>query len=102
MESSGFGEDGGDVLTVTKVTQTPEVFFKTTTTTTTEGEAVGEVETQRPTAVDFTFTESPTQMPLPQPPNLTEVVTELIEAVTAHPGAGREIGKFLMPPTGQW
>ncbi|CAF91578.1 unnamed protein product, partial [Tetraodon nigroviridis] len=99
VESSGFGEDGGDVLTVTKVTQTPEVFFKTTTTTT-EGEAVGEVETQRPTAVDFTFTESPTQKPLPQPPNLTEVVTELIEAVTAHPGAGREIGKFLMPPTG--
>uniref|UniRef100_H3CE81 Aggrecan core protein n=1 Tax=Tetraodon nigroviridis TaxID=99883 RepID=H3CE81_TETNG len=90
VESSGFGEDGGDVLTVTKVTQTPEVFFKTTTTTT-EGEAVGEVETQRPTAVDFTFTESPTQKPLPQPPNLTEVVTELIEAVTAHPGAGREI-----------
>uniref|UniRef100_H3C5H2 Aggrecan core protein n=1 Tax=Tetraodon nigroviridis TaxID=99883 RepID=H3C5H2_TETNG len=70
VESSGFGEDGGDVLTVTKVTQTPEVFFKTTTTTT-EGEAVGEVETQRPTAVDFTFTESPTQKPLPQPPNLT-------------------------------
>lgn len=99
VESSGFGEDGGEVLSVTKVTQPPEVFFKTTTT---ESEAVGEVETQRPTVVDFTFTESPTQMPLPQPPNLTEVVPELIEAVTAQPDAGREMSRFVMPPAGQW
>lgn len=98
MEGSGFDEEGTDVLSVTKVTQSPEVFFKTTTT---ESEAVGEVETQQPTVVDFTFTESPTQMPLPlpQPPN----VTELIEAVTAQPDSGREISKgFVMPHTGQW
>ncbi|TNM90621.1 hypothetical protein fugu_002910 [Takifugu bimaculatus] len=94
VEGSGFDEEGTDVLTVTKVTQSPEVFFKTTTT---ESEAVGEVETQQPTAVGFTFTESPTQMPLPQPPNDTEV----IEAVTAQPDSGREISKgFVMPRTG--
>lgn len=98
MESSGFGEDGGDVLSVTKVTQTPEVFFKTTT----ESEALGEVETQRPTLADFTFTESPAQKPLPQPPKLPEVVTEPIEAVTAQPDAGREISRFAMPHAGQW
>ncbi|XP_056876033.1 aggrecan core protein-like [Takifugu flavidus] len=91
VEGSGFDEEGTDVLTVTKVTQSPEVFFKTTTT---ESEAVGEVETQQPTAVGFTFTESPTQMPLPQPP-------EVIEAVTAQPDSGREISKgFVMPRTG--
>lgn len=100
MEGSGFDEEGNGVLSVTKVTQTPEVFFKTTTT---ESEAVGEVETQQPTVVDFTFTESPTQMPLPQPPNATELVDELIEAVTAQPDSGREISKgFVMPHTGQW
>uniref|UniRef100_H2U7L9 Aggrecan core protein n=1 Tax=Takifugu rubripes TaxID=31033 RepID=H2U7L9_TAKRU len=94
VEGSGFDEEGTDVLSVTKVTQSPEVFFKTTTT---ESEAVGEVETQQPTAVDFTFTESPTQMPLPQPPN----DTELIEAVTAQPDSGREINKgFVMTRTG--
>eukprot|EP00066_Takifugu_rubripes_P018854 XP_011608120.1 PREDICTED: aggrecan core protein-like isoform X4 [Takifugu rubripes] len=94
VEGSGFDEEGTDVLSVTKVTQSPEVFFKTTTT---ESEAVGEVETQQPTAVDFTFTESPTQMPLPQPPN----DTELIEAVTAQPDSGREISKgFVMTRTG--
>lgn len=96
MESSGFGED---VLSVTKVKQTPEVFFKTTTV---ESEAVGEVETQRPTVVDFTFTESPTQVPLPQPPKLPEVITELVEVVTAQPNTGREISRFVMPQTGQW
>lgn len=99
VESSGCGEDCGDVLSVTKGTQTPEVFFRTTTT---ESEAVGEVETQRPTVVDSAFTESPTQMPLPQPPNLTEVATELIEAVTAQPNAGREISRFGLPHAGQW
>lgn len=100
MEGSGFDEEGNGVLSVTKVTQTPEVFFKTTTT---ESEVVGEVETQQPTVVDFTFTESPTQMPLPQPPNATELVDELIEAVTAQPDSGREIRKgFVMPHTGQW
>lgn len=99
MEGSGFDEEGTDVLSVTKVTQTPEVFFKTTTT---ESEAVGEVESQRPTVVDFTFTESPTQMPLPQPPNATELVDELIKAVTAQPDSGREVSKgFVMPHTGQ-
>lgn len=96
MEGSGFDEEGPDVLSVTKVTQSPEVFFKTTTT---ESEAVGEVETHQPTVMDFTFTERPTQMPLPQPPN----VTELIEAVTAPPDSSREISKgFVLPHTGQW
>lgn len=99
VEGSGFGEDGGEVLSVTKVTQTPEVFFKTATT---ESEAVGQVETQRPTVGDFAFTESPTQMPLPQPPNLTPVVPDLLEAVTAQPDTGREISGFVMPPAGQW
>lgn len=87
------------MLSVTKVKQTPEVFFKTTTA---ESEAVGEVETQRPTVVDFTFTESPTQVALPQPPNLPEVVSELVEAVTAQPGAGREMSRLVMSHAGQW
>lgn len=95
VESSGFGED--DILSVTKVTQTPEVFFKTTTM---ESEAVGELQTQRPTVVDFTFTESPTQKPLPQPPNLTEIVPELIEAVTVQPDVGSEKSRFGIPHAG--
>lgn len=87
------------MLSVTTVTQSPEVFFMRTTT---ESEAVGEVETQQPTVVDFTYTESPTQLPLPQPPNVTELITDLIESVTARPDVGREPCKvFVMPPTGQ-
>lgn len=87
------------MLSVTTVTQSPEVFFRRTTT---ESEAVGEVETQQPTVVDFTYTESPTELPLPQPPNVTEFVTDLIEAATAQPDTGREPSKgFVMPRTGQ-
>uniref|UniRef100_A0A8D2ZUT8 Aggrecan a n=1 Tax=Scophthalmus maximus TaxID=52904 RepID=A0A8D2ZUT8_SCOMX len=59
-EGSGIIEEGSGVLSVTTVTQSPEVFFMRTTT---ESEAVGEVETQQPTVVDFTYTESPTQLP---------------------------------------
>lgn len=81
------------------MTQTPEVFFRRTTT---DSEAVGEVETQQPTVVDFTYTLSPTELPLPQPPNVTELITDLIEPATARPDVGREPSKdFVMPPTGQ-
>lgn len=88
------------MLTVTTVTQSPEVFFRRTTT---ESEAVGEVETQQPTGVDFTYIESTTELPLPLPPNITESV-DVIVAATARPavGTGREPSKcFVMPPTGQ-
>lgn len=81
------------------MTQSPEVFFRRTTT---ESEAIGEVETQQPTVVALTFTESPTELPLPQPPNVTESVTDLIVPVTARPDTGREPSKgFVIPPTGQ-
>lgn len=87
------------MLSVTTVTQSPEVFFRRTTT---ESEVVGEVETQRPTAVDFTYTESPTELPLPQPPNVTDFVIDLIEQATARPDTGRERSKgFVMPQNGQ-
>lgn len=96
-EGSGIVEEGSGVLSVTTVTQSPEVFFRRTTT---ESEAVGEVETQQPTIVDYT--EAPTEVPLPQPPNVTELITELIKSVTAQPDVGREPSKsFVMPPTGQ-
>lgn len=86
------------MLSVTTVTESPEVFFRRTTT---ESEAVGEVETQRPTVVDFTYTQTPTELPLPQPPSATEFVTDLIEAATAQPDTGREPSKgFVIPPTG--
>lgn len=98
-EGSGVEEEGSGVLSVTTVTQSPEVFFRRTTT---ESEAVGEVETQQPTMVDFTYTQSPTEPPLPQPSNVTEVITDLIEAATAQPDTGSELSKaFVMPPTGQ-
>lgn len=84
------------MLSVTTVTQSPEVFFRRTTT---ESEAVGEVETQQPTVVD---TERPTELPLPQPPSVTEIITELIKSVTTQPDVVREPSKsFLMPPAGQ-
>lgn len=87
------------MLSVTTVTESPEVFFRSTTT---ESEAVGEVETLRPTVVDFTYTQSPTELPLPQPPSITEVTPDLIEAVTAQPDTGRGPSKgFVIPPTGQ-
>ncbi|XP_019218526.1 aggrecan core protein isoform X2 [Oreochromis niloticus] len=97
-DGSGMTEDGSGVLRVTTVTQTPQVFFRTTTT---ESEAAGEVETMMPTNVDFTYTESPTDLPLAEPPNITESVTDLIESATAQPDVGRELHKgFVIPPTG--
>lgn len=87
------------MLSVTAVTESPEVFFRSTTT---ESEAVGEVETLRPTIVDFAYTQSPTELPLTQPPSFTEVVPDLVEAVTAQPDTGRGPSKgFVIPPTGQ-
>lgn len=99
-DEEGSGVDtGSGMISVTTVTQSPEVFFRTTTT---ESEAIGEVETQRPTEVDFTFTEGPTELPLPQPPNVTETLTEQIQPVTARPDVGREPSKrFKLPPTGK-
>lgn len=98
-EGSGIIEEGSGTLSVTTVTQSPEVFFRRTTT---ESEAIGEVETQQPTVVDVTYTESPTELPLPQPPNATELITDLIESVTAQPDIGRDPSKgFVMPPHGQ-
>lgn len=92
-------EEGSGVLQVTTVTQGPEVFFRSTTT---ESEAAGEVETMMPTNVDFTYTESPTDPPLAEPPNITESVTDLIQSATAQPDVGREPHKgFVIPPSGQ-
>lgn len=86
-------------MSVTTVTRSPEVFFRRTTT---ESEAVGEVETQQPTLVDINYTESPTELPLTQPPKVTEFITDLIESATGRPETGREPSKrFVMPPTGQ-
>ncbi|XP_070687645.1 aggrecan core protein-like [Pempheris klunzingeri] len=71
-EGSGIIEEQSGVLSVTAVTQSPEVFFRSTTT---ESEAVGEVVTQQPTVVDFAYTEKTTEL-------------------------GREpSGGFVMPPT---
>ncbi|XP_061594624.1 aggrecan core protein-like isoform X2 [Cololabis saira] len=93
---SGTDEESG-VLVVTTVTRAPDVFFSRKTT---ESEAIGEVETQRPTELTFTYTESPTEQP--QPPNVTEIIiTDQIEAVTARPGVSREPSEgFVMPPEG--
>lgn len=98
-EGSGVFDEGSGVLSVTTVTENPEVFFRKTTT---ESEALGEVVTQQPTGVDFTYTISQTELPLPQPPNATEFIPDLIEAATARPDTGREpIEGFLLPQTGQ-
>ncbi|XP_067463879.1 aggrecan core protein-like isoform X2 [Thunnus thynnus] len=86
-DGSGITREGSDVLSVSTETRSPEVFFRRTTT---ESEAVGEVETQQPTVVDFTFTESPTELPLPQPPSVTELITEWIQPATAKPDVDRE------------
>eukprot|EP00064_Thunnus_orientalis_P016038 superscaffoldBa00003093_g16101 len=86
-DGSGITREGSDVVSVSTETRSPEVFFRRTTT---ESEAVGEVETQQPTVVDFTFTESPTELPLPQPPSVTEHITEWIQPATAEPDVDRE------------
>ncbi|KAM6942960.1 aggrecan core protein-like [Xenentodon cancila] len=96
-DEGGSGTDeGSGVLVVTTVTRGPDVFFSRMTT---ESEAVGEVETQRPTDVTYIYTETPTE--LPQPPNITDIITDHIEAVNARPGVSREPSKgFEMPPDG--
>ncbi|XP_068580400.1 brevican core protein-like [Cebidichthys violaceus] len=80
-------DEGSGVLSVAAVTRSPEVNFRQTTT---ESEAVGEVETQQPTVVDFNFTESTTGLLLSQPPNVTEFVIDMIEPAIARPDIGRE------------
>uniref|UniRef100_A0A667Z9M0 Aggrecan core protein n=1 Tax=Myripristis murdjan TaxID=586833 RepID=A0A667Z9M0_9TELE len=93
-----YTEAGSGVLSVATVTRSPDIFFRRTTT---ESEAVGELFTQRPTGVDFTYTESPSELPLPQPPSFTEVIREEIKAVTAQPDIGREPSRSIaIPPTG--
>uniref|UniRef100_A0A8C6LU23 Aggrecan core protein n=1 Tax=Nothobranchius furzeri TaxID=105023 RepID=A0A8C6LU23_NOTFU len=79
-ESSGAAEGSG-VLSVTSVTQSPELFFSRVTT---ESEVIGEVETQLP--LDLNETESQTEPSLLQPPS----VDDPIEAATAQPGVYKE------------
>ena len=97
-DGSGLDTEGG-ILSVSTVTKTPGVFFWKTTT---ESEVAGELFTQRPTGVDITYTQSPSELPLPQPPSATEIITEVIEGVTARPDVGRGRNKmFVISPTGQ-
>lgn len=95
-------EAGSGVLSVATVTGTPEVFFRKTTT---ESEANrGELVTQRPTGVDFTYLgQNATELPLPEPPSVTEVITDVVERVTARPDVGSEVirGTGDQSPTGQ-
>lgn len=98
-EGSGIEEEGSGILSVTTVTERSEVFFRSTTT---ESEAVGEVETLQPTVVDFTYTMSPSQLPFPEPPSVTEVLIDQIEAATAPPDTGSKPSMtYVLPPTGQ-
>jgi len=98
-EDGSGSEEGSGTLSVTTVTRSPEVFFSRTTT---DSEAAGEMESQQPIRVNFTFTESPTALPLPQPPRATGIIPDLIGAVTARPNVGREPSKgFVMPPAGE-
>lgn len=98
-EGSGVEEEGSGILSVSTVTERSEVFFETTTT---ESEAVGEVETLQPTVVDFTYTMSPSQLPFPQPPSVTDVLIDQIEAATAQPDTGSGPSTtYVLPPTGQ-
>ena len=98
-ENSGmdsFTEVDSSILSVATVTMTPEVLLRSTTT---ESEAVGEVVTQQPT---FDYTQSPTELSLTQPPNITEVIHEVIEKVTTRTQIHIEPDKgFVMPPTGK-
>ncbi|XP_077419531.1 aggrecan core protein-like [Vanacampus margaritifer] len=97
-EGSGIAEEGSGILSVTPVMQSQEVFFGKQTT---ESEVAGEVETQQPTLVDFTYTPSPSELPLPQPPYITDLPTEMIQQVTLPSSLGREQGKVVViPPTG--
>ena len=90
-----FTEVDGSILSVATVTMTPEVLLGATK----ESEAVGEVETQQPT---FDYTQSPTESSLTQPPNIKEVIHEVIEKVTTRTHINREPDKgFVMPSTGK-
>uniref|UniRef100_A0A672F3U2 Aggrecan a n=1 Tax=Salarias fasciatus TaxID=181472 RepID=A0A672F3U2_SALFA len=71
--------EGSGVLDITTVTHRPEVFIRKTTT---ESEAVGEVETQQPTAV---HTEIPTELPVTPP---TPIVPSLIAPILFPPQVG--------------
>ncbi|XP_067105095.1 aggrecan core protein-like [Osmerus mordax] len=98
-ESPDEDSSGSGMLTVTTVTESPEVFLKKTTT---ESEALGELVTQRPTSPDFAYT---TELPLPEPPSVTEVISEEVERATARPDVGAEICTengpcYVLPPTG--
>ncbi|KAJ3592980.1 hypothetical protein NHX12_005318 [Muraenolepis orangiensis] len=97
-ESSGmdsFTEVDSSILSVATVTMTPEVLLRSTTT---ESEAVGEVVTLQPT---FEYTQSPTESSLTQPPDMAEVIHEVIEKVTTRTQIHMEPGKgFVMPQTG--
>ncbi|XP_037835850.1 aggrecan core protein [Kryptolebias marmoratus] len=97
-EGSGTDEGSG-MLTITSVTQTPEMFFNNMTT---EGEAVGEVETQRLIHLNFTYTDSQTELTMPQPPNITEIIMDLIEAATSQPDVYKDPSEtFMVSPAGK-
>ncbi|XP_019722761.1 aggrecan core protein-like [Hippocampus comes] len=89
-EGTGLIEEGSGLLSVTPVVQSHEVFFGKRTT---ESEVAGGVETQQPTIVDFSYTLSPSELLLPQPPNVTDIPTDIIEQVTLPSNLGREPGK---------
>lgn len=99
-DDDGSGTDeGSGVLTVTTVTKRPEVFFGRMTT---ESEAVGEVETQQPFDLNLISSESPDELPLPQPTNVTDFTFDLIEAVTNQPALHWEPTKTSgISPAGQ-
>lgn len=91
-----FTEVDSSILSIATVTMTPEVLLRSGTT---ESEAIGEVVTHQPT---FAYTESTTESSLSQPPNITEVIHEVIEKVTTRTQIHREHDKgFVMPPTGE-
>ncbi|MEQ2195085.1 hypothetical protein XENOCAPTIV_007275 [Xenoophorus captivus] len=94
-EGSGT-DDGSGVLIVTTVTKSPEVFFSRTTT---ESEAVGELETQQPFDLNYTYSESLNKQALPQPTNITQISFDLIEAITNQPAVHMEPRKtsFISP-----
>ncbi|XP_047218411.1 aggrecan core protein-like isoform X2 [Girardinichthys multiradiatus] len=94
-EGSGTDEGSG-VLIVTTVTKSPEVFFSRTTT---ESEAVGELETQQPFNLNYTYSESLNKQALPQPTNITQISFDLIEAITNQPAVHMETRKtsFISP-----
>ena len=98
-ESSGmdsFTEVDSSILSVATVNMTPLVLFGATK----GSEAVGEVVTQQPPTFDYT--QSPTESSLTQPPDIEEVIDEVIEKVTTRIHINREPGKgFVMPSTGK-